>query len=86
MSEFKVRQPTPGPLVDEMLKTGFCVECIRREIHIQGFSADNLPEVDVVARERNAFEGRCVQCEQDRLIVLHTSEGATAALRRLPAL
>jgi hypothetical protein len=85
MSEFKVRLSTPGPLVDEMLQTGFCIECIRAGILVRGFSTENLAEVDVVARERNAVEGRCARCERDRLTVLHTSECATVALRRSSA-
>ena len=84
MSEFIVRLPTPGPLVDDLLKNGHCVECIKREVLAADFSTDDLPEIDVVARERGAFEGRCEGCERDRLIVLQTSERATALLRRPP--
>lgn len=83
MSEFKTRPPTPSTIVDEMLET-FCVECIRSEILRRWFSTDYLPEIDTVARERNAVEGRCAGCNRDRQVVLQASERATALLRQPP--
>ena len=61
MAEGAARMPTPKDEVEKLLKAGYCADCIKKRLHLEGPSA---AEVNIVARLAPwALRGTCVMCK-----------------------